>query len=245
MTDITTPSASNNDELQQAQRAKLIARLKKTDNSPNSGGISRRNNGQPAPLSYSQERLWIMSQLEPDNPIYNVAGAVQFDGLLNVQALQHSLNEVVRRHQILRSRFVAEGQQVLPDGGLPLASLDLTGFMQDSAMELFQQCADDFIRQPFRLAEQPPLRALLVVLGERRHILLLALHHIVSDRWSVGVLMQEVAALYGAYNQSQPSSLPELPIQYGDFCVWQRSTSVLTKKPIKAAVWLWLRPATG
>ncbi|MDI1232631.1 MAG: condensation domain-containing protein, partial [Methylobacter sp.] len=75
---------------------------------------------------------------------------------------------------------------------------------------------------PFRLAEQPPLRALLAILGPRRHILLLTLHHIVSDRWSVGVLMQEVAALYRAYSQGKPSALPELPIQYGDYCVWQR-----------------------
>jgi amino acid adenylation domain-containing protein len=216
MTDTTTPV-----EQQQANRTQLIARLRKTD-TPADGVISKRSDDQPAPLSYSQERLWIMSQLEPDNPIYNVAGAVQFNGLLNTQALQHSLDEVVRRHEILRSRFTAEGQQVEPGGGLPLSRWDLAGFHQDSAMAQFQHCADAFIRRPFLLAEQPPLRALLAVLGERRHILLLTLHHIVSDRWSVGVLMQEVAALYGAYSQGKPSVLPELPIQYGDYCVWQR-----------------------
>jgi len=216
MTDTTTQV-----EHQQANRTQLIARLRKTD-TPADGVIAKRNGDQPSPLSYSQERLWIMSQLEPDNPIYNVAGAVQFDGLLNAQALQHSLDEVVRRHEILRSRFTAEGQQVEPGGGLPLTRLDLVRFNQDSAMAQFQHCADAFIRRPFLLAEQPPLRALLAVLGERRHILLLTLHHIVSDRWSVGVLMQEVAALYGAYSQGKPSALPELPIQYGDYCVWQR-----------------------
>ncbi|MGZ4954747.1 MAG: amino acid adenylation domain-containing protein [Methylobacter sp.] len=216
MTDTTTQV-----EQQQANRTQLIARLRKTD-TPANGAISRRSDDQSIPLSYSQERLWIMSQLEPDNPIYNVAGAVQFDGVLNSQALQHSLDEVVRRHEILRSRFTADGQQALPSSGLPMASLDLTGFQPDKAMAQFQQCADDFICRPFLLAEQPPLRALLVVLGERRHILLLTLHHIVSDRWSVGVLMQEVSALYGAYSQGKPSALPELPIQYGDFCVWQR-----------------------
>ncbi|EGW20005.1 non-ribosomal peptide synthetase [Methylobacter tundripaludum] len=216
MTDTTTQV-----EQQQANRTQLIARLRKTD-APADGVISKRSGDQPAPLSYSQERLWIMSQLEPDNPIYNVAGAVQFDGLLNTQALQHSLDEVVRRHEILRSRFTSEGQQVEPGGGLPLTRLNLAGFNQDSAMAQFQHCADAFIRRPFLLAEQPPLRALLAVLGERRHILLLTLHHIVSDRWSVGVLMQEVAALYGAYSQGKPSALPELPIQYGDYCVWQR-----------------------
>jgi len=216
MTDTTTQV-----EQQQANRTQLIARLRKTD-TPADGVIAKRNGGQPIPLSYSQERLWIMSQLEPDNPIYNVAGAVQFDGWLNTQALQHSLDEVVGRHEILRSRFTAEGQQVEPGGGLPLTRLDLVRFNQDSAMAQFQHCADAFIRRPFLLAEQPPLRALLAVLGERRHILLLTLHHIVSDRWSVGVLMQEVAALYGAYSQGKPSALQELPIQYGDYCVWQR-----------------------
>ena len=206
-------------EQQQTNRAQLIARLRKNDTRAE-GVIGKRNADQPAPLSYSQQRLWIMSQLEPHNPIYNVAGAVQFDGLLNTQALQHSLDEVVRRHEILRSRFTENGQQALPSGGLPMAGLDFSGFGQP--MELFRHCADDFIQKPFQLADRPPLRALLVIFGERRHILLLTLHHIVSDRWSVGVLMQEVAALYEAYSQGKPSTLPELPIQYGDFCLWQR-----------------------
>ncbi|MCK9394727.1 MAG: amino acid adenylation domain-containing protein [Methylobacter sp.] len=225
---------------QQANRAQLIARLRKTD-TPADGVIAKRSGGQPVPLSYSQERLWIMSQLEPDNPIYNVAGAVQFDGLLNTQALQHSLDEVVRRHEILHSRFTAEGQQVEPGGGLPLVCLDLAGFLQDRAMELFQHCADDFIRRPFRLAEQPPLRALLVTINEQRHILLLTLHHIVSDRWSVGVLMQEVAALYGAYSQGKPPALPELPIQYGDYCVWQRQQQQKWAKHLE----YWRQKLTG
>lgn len=209
------------DRQQQANRAQLIARLNKND-SPAAGVIAKRNEGQPTPLSFSQERLWIMSELEPDNPVYNVAGAVQLDGLLNVQALQHSLDEVVRRHEILRSRFTADRQQVTPSRGLPMAELDLSGFAQYQAMALFRHCADGFSRRPFRLAGQPPLRALLSVLGEERHILLLTLHHIVSDRWSVGVLMREVAALYATYSQGKPSALPELPIQYGDYCVWQR-----------------------
>jgi amino acid adenylation domain-containing protein len=208
------------DKQQSASHTQLITRLNKT-NTPAKSAISKRNKDQPVPLSYSQERLWIMSQLEPENPIYNVAGAVQFDGFLNVQALQQSLSEVVRRHEVLRSLFVAEGQQVLPDSRLPLAYLDFTCFSHDSSMELFQQRADDFIHQPFLLTGQLPLRALLAVLSEQRHILLLALHHIVSDRWSVGVFMQEVAALYGEFGHGKPSSLPELPIQYGDFCVWQ------------------------
>lgn len=225
MTNTTTLASLNNDNLQQAHRAQLIARLGKTDNSiiP---AIAKRKDEQTAPLSYSQQGLWIMSQLEPDNPVYNVAGAVQFDGLLNIQALQHSLAEVVRRHEILRSRFVTWNQQgvqqVIPFDGLQLTCLELSGFRHELAMEQFQQVADDFIRQPFRLAEQPPIRVLLFKLSERQHILLLTLHHIVSDRWSVGVLMQEIVSLYGVYGNGKPTVLPELPIQYGDYCVWLR-----------------------
>jgi len=223
MTDTTLPDG-------QAKRAQLLARLKKTGH-PSDGVIGKRNDGQAIPLSYSQERLWIMSQLEPGNPIYNVAGAVQFDGRLNTQALQQSLDEVVRRHEILRSRFTAERrQQVLPGGGLALARLDLAEYCQAQAMQQFQHCADAFIGHPFRLAEQPPLRVLLVMINKRRHILLLTLHHIVSDRWSVGVLMQEVSALYDAYSQGKASALPELPIQYGDYCVWQRERQATTAK---------------
>lgn len=205
-------------------RSRLIARLAQNTNAPNT--IPKRDTDEPAPLSYSQERLWIMSQLEPDNPIYNVAGAVRFDGVLNVLALEQALTEVVHRHQILRSRFITidsqPRQQVIPDAALAMELLDLSTFSENEKTLAFDRYANVFICRPFRLDKQSPLRALLTKLDNQQHILLLTLHHMVSDRWSVGVLMQEVAALYEAFCSNRPSPLPALPIQYADYCVWQR-----------------------
>ncbi len=204
-------------------RSRLIARLGQNLNVET---IPKRASEELAPLSYSQERLWIMSQLEPDNPIYNVAGAVRFDGVLHIDVLEQALIEVVSRHEILRSRFVAidehPRQLVLQDAELPLEGLDLSGLPQSERMQAFQRLAQDFIHRPFRLDEQPPLRAFLAALSDQQHILLLILHHMVSDRWSVGVLMREVTALYEAFYDGLPSPLPGLPIQYADYCVWQR-----------------------
>lgn len=205
-------------------RSRLISRL---GQNTTADSITKRAVGEMAPLSYSQERLWIMSQLEPDNPIYNVAGAVRLDGALRGELLAQALNEVVRRHEILRSRFLAvEGlprQKVEDEATLLLEHLDLSALAENEKMPAFEGRAQDFIRCPFLLDRQPPLRGLLADLGGEQHILLLTLHHIVSDRWSVAVLMQEVAALYQAFAVGLPSPLPELPIQYADFCVWQRS----------------------
>jgi amino acid adenylation domain-containing protein len=205
-------------------RARLIERL---DRKNPLDSIPRRHETGPASLSFSQERLWIMAQLEPDNPIYNVAGAARFDGALRVEILEQALAEVVRRHEILRSRFVTVDaeprQQVLPEAELAWERLDLSALPGHEKMPAFERHADAFIRRPFRLAEQPPLRTMLAVMAPQRHILLLAFHHMACDRWSVGVLMREVAALYGAFCSGAPSPLTELPLQYADYCVWQSS----------------------
>jgi amino acid adenylation domain-containing protein len=215
---------SSKDAPFQPDRSRLLSQLKK--NSAPVAVIEKRSGNEPAPLSYAQERLWIMAQLEPDNPIYNVAGAMRFEGLLNQSALRQSLNEIMRRHQILRSRFIDGPYQavqcVMSDSTLLLSELNLSNLRLDEAQALFHHCADGFIRSPFSLSDEPPLRGLLVQLSDQQHLLLLTLHHIVSDRWSVGVLMKEVAALYAAFNDGAPSPLPELPIQYGDFAAWQR-----------------------
>lgn len=206
----------------QADRAQLIQRLGRSHENP----IKKRNHGSEAPLSYSQERLWIMSQLEPDNPLYNVAGAVRFEGSLNQPALKQSLDEVIRRHELLRSRFVRENhqalQKVLPGETLNWICLDFSAFEAGRAMELFQALAEDIIRRPFRLELEAPLRVFWVSVDKNNHVLMLSLHHMVSDRWSIGILMKEIAALYQAFSSGKPSLLPELQIQYGDFCIWQR-----------------------
>ncbi|MDD5275160.1 MAG: amino acid adenylation domain-containing protein [Methylovulum sp.] len=217
-----------NNETSRNNRAKLILQLNKN----NAAGkpITKRPPDMPAPLSYAQERLWIMSQLEPGNPIYNMAGVIRFDGALNREALQQSLDEVIRRHEILRSRFVGEFHQavqcVMPDNGLALLRLDLTGVPSSC----FQDCAAAFNRAPFDLSSAPPLRGMLATLEHGQYRLVLVLHHIVADRWSVGVLMNEVAALYAAFSTGLPSSLPEPAIQYGDYAAWQRQQTERNEK---------------
>lgn len=217
------------------ERTRLIARI---GHAGKAETILKRADHHPAPLSYSQERLWIMSQLEPDNPIYNVAGAVRLDGPLRSEVLVRTLCEIAQRHQILRSRFAAlDGlprQTVMANVEWPLERMDLTACLDDAeAMRLFDTRAQIFIRQPFALESEPPIRAMLVALTEQSHILLLTLHHMVSDRWSVGVLMREVAALYQAFTQGMPSPLLELPIQYADYCVWQRGREALMQNHLE------------
>ncbi len=212
-------------------RAQLILQLKKNANSVN-GTIKKRHANQAALLSSSQERLWIMSQLEPDSSIYNMAGAMQLDGALNTVALQQCLNEVLRRHEILRTRFVEKNDQVIQrvtaNATLLFSQLDLSA--SEQAPHLFELCARYFVRQPFNLSKQLPVRVLLTTLNAQQHILLLSLHHIVADRWSVSVLMQEVAALYALFSQGLPSTLTELPIQYADFSAWQRQQNNSAEK---------------
>ncbi|NOU44484.1 MAG: amino acid adenylation domain-containing protein, partial [Methyloglobulus sp.] len=211
-------------DIKEQKRVLLISKLKKGNVS--NSAIKKRDNGKVAPLSYAQEPLWLMSQLEPENPIYNVAGGLEFSGVLNTETLHQSLNETIRRHEILQSRFVNEqgivAQQVSDDSQLQLAHVDISQIDAKLRQAHFDQIAEEFISKPFNLINNPPLRGMLVTFGNQKHILVLTLHHIVADRWSVGILMQEVAALYKSYVIGLPSVLPELTIQYGDFAVWQK-----------------------
>ncbi|HVR99074.1 MAG TPA: amino acid adenylation domain-containing protein, partial [Thermoanaerobaculia bacterium] len=168
------------------------------------------------PLSFSQQRLWFLDQLEPGSPAYNIPTAVRLSGELSVDRLERTFAEVVRRHEALRTTFVSrEGRPIqvitAPRIGLPV--LDLSQVDEQEALRLARQEA----RRPFDLARGPLLRLALLRLDERDHVLLLTMHHIVSDGWSMGVLIREIGALY------QGASLPELPVQYADFAAWQRS----------------------
>ncbi|NOT13442.1 MAG: amino acid adenylation domain-containing protein, partial [Methylococcaceae bacterium] len=214
----------NSQDIKQQKRALLISKLKKGNVS--NIAIKKRDNSKIAPLSYTQEPLWLMSKLEPDNPIYNVAGGLEFSGVLNTEALHQSLNETIRRHEILHSRFVNEQGVVIQresDGSqLSILHIDISHLDEKLGQADFDQIAEEFTSKTFNLINEPPLRGMLVEIGNQRHILVLTLHHIVADRWSVGILMQEVAALYKSYASGLPSVLPELTIQYGDFAAWQK-----------------------
>jgi amino acid adenylation domain-containing protein/non-ribosomal peptide synthase protein (TIGR01720 family) len=180
------------------------------------------------PLSFAQQRLWFLDQLVPDNPFYNLASAVRLSGPLDVDALQRTLNEVVRRHEVLRTTFTAvEGraaQSILPSLQVLLPVADLGGLTSEARERELNRLATADAQRPFDLKRGPLLRASLIKLGDAHHVVLLAMHHIVSDGWSQGVLVRELAILYPAFAGGRPSPLPELPIQYADFALWQRQS---------------------
>ncbi|MBA2675111.1 non-ribosomal peptide synthetase, partial [Ramlibacter sp.] len=180
----------------------------------------------PLALSYAQQRLWFLDQLEEASAFYNIAAALRMAGTLDGQALERALNEVVRRHEALRTRFVSEQgepvQRIAHEMRLWLHPIDLTGLPAGERQARARWLAQDEAQSPFDLSAGPLIRARLLKLAEDEHILLFTVHHIVSDGWSMGVLVREVAALYAAYVAGQDSPLPELPIQYADYAHWQR-----------------------
>jgi hypothetical protein len=178
------------------------------------------------PLSFAQQRLWFIDQLEPGGVFYNVPLAVRLTGRLDAQALGRTLTEVVRRHEVLRTTFESTGgepaQVIHPPAPVRLEVEDLSGVEGQAREAEAMRLAAAEARRPFDLAVGPLLRARLLRLGEEEHVALLTLHHIVSDGWSMGVLVREVAALYEAYSRGEESPLAELAVQYADFAVWQR-----------------------
>ncbi|MCC5661301.1 amino acid adenylation domain-containing protein [Nostoc sp. XA010] len=175
------------------------------------------------PLSFAQQRLWFLDQLQPGSSLYNIFVAVRLQGQLNVAALEHSLNEIVRRHEALRTTFaVVDGQAmqvIAPSLTLQLPIINLTNIDGEQETEALRLAVEES-QQAFDLVQGPLIRAKLLELTSDR-ILLLTIHHIVSDGWSRGILIQEIAALYEAFDAGKPSPLPELPIQYPDFAHWQ------------------------
>ncbi len=178
------------------------------------------------PLSFSQERLWFLDQLEPGNSFYNVPLGMRFTGALDAAALQRAVREVARRHEILRTTFaVASGKpvQVIHEGlELDVPSEDLTSLPLAEREPAVRREAAAEVRRAFDLARGPLIRARLLRVGPEDHALLLTTHHIVSDFWTRGVLTRETTALYDAFRAGKPSPLPELPIQYADYAIWQR-----------------------
>ena len=178
------------------------------------------------PLSFAQERLWFLDQLVPGSPFYNLPGAIRIRGELNLPALRSTFEEVCRRHEVLRTTFLAvEGRAVavVSDSAIPRIPLVNLGSLGEARREAtLEQLAASEARQPFDLRRGPLIRIAIVLLAPRDHALILNMHHIVSDGWSHGVLLREVTALYRAFSAGQPSPLPEPTIQYVDFASWQR-----------------------
>lgn len=177
------------------------------------------------PASFAQQRLWFLNQLAPDNPFYNVSAAIQLTGKLNLSALEQSFNEIVRRHESLRTTFaLLEGQvvQVIsPELTLAVNAIALQHLPPSPRDQEAQQLATLAAAEPFDLTTGPLLRVSVLQLSELESILLLNFHHIVADGWSIGILLGELGALYTAFAHQQPSPLPDLPLQYADFAEWQ------------------------
>ncbi|MBW4637352.1 MAG: amino acid adenylation domain-containing protein [Gloeocapsa sp. UFS-A4-WI-NPMV-4B04] len=178
------------------------------------------------PASFSQQRLWFLNSLAPGNPFYNVSAAIRATGHLNITVLEQTFNEIVRRHEVLRTIFeMTEGQLnqvIVEDVTLSLSVVDL-GYLPATEREAAaRQQAIAKSQYPFDLTADILLRVTVFQLDSTDHILLLNLHHIIADGWSIGVLIREMSTLYAAFNFSKPSPLPELPIQYADFAHWQR-----------------------
>lgn len=217
------------------KRELLLQRLNKKGQNRSQPQIKRQSReSNTFPLSFAQARLWFLNQLEPDSAAYNIPTVIRLKGSLNVTALAQSLNEVIQRHEVLRTSFTTVGgqpvQAIAPNLSLILPRVDLQQLSETQQRIEVLRLATQEAQQPFSLDKGPLLRVTLVQLDEADHIVLFTMHHIVSDGWSTGVLVRELAALYGALAKGQPIShsqatqtlLPELPIQYADFAVWQR-----------------------
>jgi non-ribosomal peptide synthetase component F/ubiquinone/menaquinone biosynthesis C-methylase UbiE len=178
------------------------------------------------PLSFAQERLWFLDQLEPGSASYNMPAAVRLTGKLDLAATQAAINEVVRRHEALRTSFITvdgEPEQMIAlELTLPFTVLDLASVPTAEREAKTTQLAQEEAQRPFDLSKGPLLRSTLLRLSDEEHILLLTMHHIISDGWSMGILVKEVATLYEALAAGQPSPLAEPTIQYADYAVWQR-----------------------
>ncbi len=202
----------------------------------------RRAPGTSAPLSFAQQRLWFLDQLEPANPMYNMPAAARIRGKLSLPALQAALDEIAARHEVLRSTFAAgeDGepvQNVLPSLQVPVTVYKLPereGAEQEQ--ELIQLAAAE-AQRPFDLAQGPLVRVTLLVLSEREHLLLLNMHHIVTDGWSIGVFLRELGEVYAALVARRPAPLPPLPLQYGDYALWQREPQQAELLERQSAYW--------
>ncbi|HEY6248651.1 MAG TPA: LLM class flavin-dependent oxidoreductase, partial [Candidatus Angelobacter sp.] len=181
---------------------------------------------EPMLLSYAQERLWFLQQLEPESVAYNIPLDVRLSGELNQQVLTKSLNELVRRHEVLRTTFVVKDggpvQVIASELEVRPQQIDLRGMAEAEREVEALRLRREEAAQPFDLGHGPLVRVKLLRLGEEEHVLLVTMHHIVSDGWSSRIMMQEFSHLYRAYEQGEEPSLPELKLQYADYAVWQR-----------------------
>ena len=225
----------------------LTRRLGKQQRATSNQQLRRRSGAaRTFPVSFAQQRLWFLDQLEPGNPFYNDAAAVRLSGALDLAAFQQSLAAVVRRHEALRTTFAAQDgdpvQVIAPAGPVAIALIDLRALPPGEREPTLLALAGQERLRSFDLSRGPLLRVSVLRLDATEHVLFLTLHHIIADAWSMGILIRELATLYDAYAAHTPSPLPALPIQYADFAVWQRERLQGT---LEAQLAYWRRQLTG
>ncbi|MEG4500182.1 amino acid adenylation domain-containing protein [Microcoleus sp. F10-C6] len=193
------------------------------------------------PLSFAQQQMWLLSQLEPNNPFYSELEALRLKGFLNVVALEQSINKIIQRHEALRTNFVTVDEQpvqvIAQSLTLKMSVVDLTALPSSEKENSTQRLATAQAQQPFDLTTDPLIQATLLKITDTEHILLLKIHHIVWDGWSMGVFFRELAAFYTSFCKDLSSALPSLPIQYADFAVWQRQW--LTPEVLESQLAYW------
>src|SRR5689334_3034187 len=213
-----------------AERLELLDYLLEEEGIETGSGsqkIERRGSRDEAlPLSFAQQRLWFLDQFAPGGAAYNLSGRLHLEGRLDTAALEASLNEIVRRHEALRTIFSTRNgepvQIVLAELHLPIPLIDLSRQSPTERETAIRELSEEEAQHPFDLVTGSLMRARLLRLSTEEHVLLLSMHHIVSDGWSMGLLIREVATLYEAYAVGASSPLKELNLQYGDYAVWQR-----------------------
>ncbi|MBD1217907.1 MAG: amino acid adenylation domain-containing protein [Aphanizomenon flos-aquae Clear-A1] len=199
--------------------------------------ILPRPNSEPAPLSFGQEQLWFLSQIQ-DNTTYNLPLALQISGSLNISVLEQVITEIVRRHEILRTNFQQiEGknlQVIRPEINISLQVINLEQITAKQQLQNVERLINQETDKIFNLSEDDLFQSTLYQLNQNSYILLLNMHHIISDGWSIGILLQELSTLYGAYLAGNKSPLPDLQIQYADYAIWQKEkfTSEIREKQL-------------
>jgi amino acid adenylation domain-containing protein len=237
------------------RKSEIISFLRQanvTTNSTSTPLVSISRNGN-LPLSFAQQRLWFLDQLVPNNAFYNTPAAVRLTGSLNLAALQETFNEIVRRHEALRTTLATvEGQPVqaiAPTLTLSIPVIDLRQLPKAERDNEARRLTTQEAQRPFDLSKGPLLRVTLLRLDEAEYVLLMILHHIVSDGWSMGVLIREIAALYTAIISEKPSSLAPLPFQYADFAFWQRKwlqeVGTTHQSPLQTQLAYWRQQLDG
>ncbi|GBD54546.1 non-ribosomal peptide synthetase [Microcystis aeruginosa NIES-298] len=208
-----------------AELAHLIGQLQQQNLTLTVPPILPRTKDTELPLSFAQQRLWFLDQLQPNSALYNIPMVLHFRGNLNQKALEQSLLEICDRHEVLRTNFVTiDGQptQIIQTTRETISVVDLQDLPIQEQAEKTEQLKQKQATQPFDLAKESLIRITLVVLSETEHFLLVCMHHIISDGWSIEVFIHELTSLYNAYTQNHPANLAPLPIQYADFALWQK-----------------------